>query len=117
MEYGLDAWHAELHQRGPDPPQGSSRRHPVRPGLRVFGKFHPAAVARRSRPRQALDTRADAGRRLAALRELARLLRLHVRTSRQEADVHGLRVRPRTRMESRSFARLAPSLAKEIRRH
>ena len=45
MEHGLDARHAELHQQGSDPPQASSRRHPVRPALRVLGKFHPAAVA------------------------------------------------------------------------
>ena len=45
MEHGLDARHAELHRQGSDPPQASSRRHPVRPALRVFGKFHPAAVA------------------------------------------------------------------------
>ena len=45
MEHGLDARHAELHQQGSDPPQISSRRHPVRPALRVLGKLHPAAVA------------------------------------------------------------------------
>ena len=45
MEYGLDARHAELHQQGSNPPQVSSRRHPVRPALRIFGEFHPAAVA------------------------------------------------------------------------
>ena len=45
MEHGLDARHAELHRQGSDPPQTSSRRHPVRPALCVFGEFHPAAVA------------------------------------------------------------------------
>ena len=45
MEHGLDARHAELHQQGSDPPQISSRRHPVRPALCVLGEFHPAAVA------------------------------------------------------------------------
>ena len=33
--------------------------------------------------------------------------------SRQEADVHGLRVRPGARMESRSFAGLAPARAEQ----
>ena len=46
----------------------------VRAALCVFGKFHPAAVARRSRARQALDPGPDARRRLAALRQSARLL-------------------------------------------
>ena len=38
----------------------------------------------------------DARRRLAALCQSARLLQLHVRPSRQEADVHGLRIRARS---------------------
>ena len=66
-----------------------------------FGEFRPAAVARRGGARQTLDPRPHAGRRMAALRQPARLLRLHVRPSRQEADVHGLRVRPGHRVEPR----------------
>ena len=38
--------------------------------------------------------RQDAGRRLAEVREPAGALRLHVRAARQEAAVHGQRVRP-----------------------
>ena len=43
----------------------------------------------------------DAGRRVAALRQRARLPGLHVRASRQEAAVHGLGVRPVRGVESR----------------
>src|SRR6478736_911755 len=73
-------------------PQVSSRRHPVRPALRILREFHPAAVPRRGRARQALDPRENARRRMAALRQPPGLLQLHVRPSRQEAVVHGMRV-------------------------
>ena len=96
VEHGVDARHPGLHLEGPDPSPPPSRQHPVRPALRVLRKLHPAAVARRGGARQALDPRPHAGRPVAALRQSARLLRLHVRPSRQEADVHGLRVRART---------------------
>ncbi|MDZ7653244.1 MAG: hypothetical protein U5L03_12205 [Burkholderiaceae bacterium] len=43
----------------------------------------------------------DARRRLAALRQPARLLRLHVGPPGQEAALHGLRVRPARRVEPR----------------
>src|SRR5208337_5560439 len=43
----------------------------------------------------------NAGRRMAALRQCARLLRLHVGPSRQEAVVHGPGIRPDQRMELR----------------
>ena len=48
---------------------------------------------------KALGGRQDARRRMAALRQRARLLRLHVGASRQEAAVHGPGVRPDQRME------------------
>jgi 1,4-alpha-glucan branching enzyme len=51
-------------------------------------------VARRSGARQGLAAGQDARRLLAALRQPARLLRLHVGTSRQEAAVHGPGIRP-----------------------
>ena len=50
-----------------------------------------------------------AGRPLAALRQSARLSRLHVDASRQEAPVHGRRVRPGARMEPRRAAGLVPA--------
>ena len=45
MEHGLDARHAEIYRQGSGVPEAPSRRHPVRPALRVFGEFHSAAVA------------------------------------------------------------------------
>ena len=56
---------------------------------------------RRGGARQGLAARQDARRPLAAVRQPARLLRLHVGPSRQEAAVHGRRVRPGARVEPR----------------
>ena len=44
----------------------------------------------------------DAGRSVAEVRQLAAAVCVHVRASRQEAAVHGRRVRPASRMESRA---------------
>ncbi len=58
----------------------------------------------------------DARRRMAALRQCARLLRLHVGPSRQEAAVHGPGVRPDERMElQRSICRGGCSTMRRIR--
>ncbi len=57
------------------------------------------------------------GDRVAAIRQFARLLLLHVRPSRQEADVHGLRVRPGQRMEPRRQPAVASARAAGARRH
>ena len=59
----------------------------------------------------------DAGRPLAALRQPARLSRLHVGASRQEAPVHGLRDRPAARMEPRRRTRLGPARRSSPCRH
>ena len=72
--------------------------------LRLHRELHPAVLARRSRARQGLDVRQDPRRRLAEGGHAARALRLHVRAPGQEADVHGLRVRPGARVELRSAA-------------
>ena len=61
--------------------------------LRVQRELRPAALPRRGGARQGLAHRQDAGRRVAEVRQPPRLLRLHVRPSRQEAPVHGRRVR------------------------
>ena len=51
----------------------------------------------------------DARRRLAAARQPARALRLHVGAPRQEAAVHGRRARPGAGVEPRAQPRLAPA--------
>ena len=65
MEHGLDERHAALHgaRSAASPPSPQPDHVLVR--VRVLGAFHPAAVARRSRARQALAARQDAGRRMA----------------------------------------------------
>ena len=83
-----------LHRAGADPPRVAPSRADLRPALRVLRKFRPAAVPRRSGPREGLADRQDARRPLAEVRKPARLFRLHVGPSRQEAPVHGRRVRP-----------------------
>ena len=75
-----------LSQVGPSPPH-------VLDALRLQRELHPAVLTRRSRARQGLDVRQGAGRPLAEGGDAARALRLHVRASGQEADVHGRRVR------------------------
>ena len=111
MEHGLDARHAAVHRARSDPPRLSSRRDHVRAALRVLREIHPAAVARRGRVRKGLADRQDAGRSLAEVREPARLLRIHVGASRQEAAVHGRRDRAMARMGSRRRDRLAGAAA------
>ena len=59
--------------------------------------------------RQARAARQDAGRRVAEVRDAARAVRLHVRAPREEAALHGRRVRAVARVESRSEPRLAPA--------
>ena len=86
-----------------------SQRADLRAALRLPRELHPAALARRGGARQGLADRQDAGRPLAALRQSARLLRLHVDASRQEAAVHGRRVRAGARVEPRRRPRLAPA--------
>ena len=109
VEHGLDARHAALHRARAHPSRLPPRRHHLRPALRLLGEVHPADLARRGRARQRLAAGQDAGRPLAALRQPARLSRLHVGPSRQEAAVHGLRDRPAARMEPRRRARLGPA--------
>ena len=75
--------------------------------VRLHRELRAAAVARRGGARQGLAARQDAGRRLAAVRQPALLLRLHVGAPGQEAAVHGRRVRPAARVEPRRRARLA----------
>ena len=79
-------------------------------GLYAFTReLRAAAVARRGRARQGLAARQDARRRLAALRQPAPAVRVHVRAAGQEAAVHGRRVRAVARVEPRRQPRLAPA--------
>ena len=117
VEHGVDARHARVRrQRSHLPPLGPQRSD-VLAALRVHRKFHPAVLARRGRARQARDARQDAGRHLAEAREPARALRLHVRPPRQEAHVHGLRVRAVARVEPRREPRLASAAIPRASRH
>ena len=109
VEHGLDARHAALHAAGSDPPPLPPPQPDLRAALRLLGEFHPAALPRRGGARQGLAARQDAGRPLAEIREPARLFRLHVGASRQEAAVHGRRVRPGAGVEPRHQPRLAPA--------
>ena len=85
--------------------------------LRVERELRPAALARRGRARQALTAREDARRPLAALRQPARALRLHVGAPRQAAPLHGRRVRTGERVErAGGLARLAPARRPRPRR-
>ena len=107
VEHGVDARHPGVHARGPAPPALPPQQDDLRNGLRLLGELRPAAEPRRGGARQGLDDRQDARRPLAALREPARLLRLHVDAPGQEAPLHGRRVRPGARVEPRHLARLA----------
>ena len=71
---------------------------------------------RRGRARQGLAAGEDAGRPLAAAGEPARAVRLHVGAPRQEAAVHGRRVRPGAEWSHASVARLAPARGPRPRR-
>ena len=83
----------ELLPARPDPPPLPPSRADLLARLRVERELHPPALARRGRARQGLDAREDAGRPLAAAREPALALRVHVVASRQEAALHGRRAR------------------------
>ena len=76
VEHGLDARHARLLPAGPDLPPLPPPRADVQPDVRVQRELHPAAVARRGRPRQGLAVPEDGRRdKLAEAREPARAVR------------------------------------------
>jgi 1,4-alpha-glucan branching enzyme len=62
-------------EEGPGAPQAPSSPDDLRPDLRLHGELHAADQPRRGRARQGLDAGQDAGQRLGALRQPARLLR------------------------------------------
>ena len=83
------------------------QRHHLQHAVRLHRKLRAAGVARRSGARQAIAGFQNARRRVAALRQRTRVSGLHVRASRQEAAVHGLRNRPDLGVESRRQPALA----------
>ena len=99
----------EYADQGSDLPALRAQRSHVLAAVRVHRKFHPPVLARRSGAREARHAGQDAGRRLAETGDAARAVRLHVRPSRQEAHVHGRRVRPVARVGSRREPGLAPA--------
>jgi hypothetical protein len=109
VEHGLDARHAAVHGARPDPPQPPPGRADLRADVRLQRELRAAAVARRGGARQGLAAGQDAGRPLAAVRQPAGLLRLHVGPPGQEAAVHGLRVCAAARVEPRHQPGLAPA--------
>ena len=102
--HGLDARHALLLRARAGAPQVPSPQPDLPHALRVRRELHAAALARRGRARQGLAARQDAGRRLAEVRQPAPAVRLHVRPARQEAALHGRRVRAVERVEPTSRA-------------
>ena len=99
VEHGLDARHAGLLQQGSGLPQVRPQPHHFQPAVRLHREFRAAHLARRSGPRQGLAAQQNARRRMAAVRQCARVSGLHVGASRQEAAVHGPGDRPARGME------------------
>ena len=78
-------------QRRPGAPPVAPPRAHLRAAVRVHRAVRAAAQPRRGRARQGLPARQDAGRRLAALRQPARAVRVDVGAARCAAAVHGRR--------------------------
>ncbi len=102
----LDARHARLSWPGPDPPEVPPQPADVPHDLRGKRELSPSAVARRGRPREVLARRQDAGRRVAEDGEPAAAARRPLHTARQEAPLHGRRIRTVARVVARPGARL-----------
>ena len=78
----------------PHLPQVPSQRHHLQPALRLPRELRAARLARRGGPRQRLAAEQNARRRVAPVRQRARLPGLHVGPPRQEAALHGPGNRP-----------------------
>ena len=116
VEHGLDERHAALRGVRPGPPALPPPARDLLVHVRVVGEVRAAGLARRSRARQGLAARQDAGRRMAEACQLPAAPRLHDGAPRQEAALHGLRVRAVARMARRAIARLAPARRREAPR-
>ena len=109
VEHGVDARHARVPAARAGAPALAPRPADVRPRVRVHREFRAAAVARRGRPRQGLAARADARRRVAAVRDAARVLRVHVGAIRARSCCSWARSSRRAGVELAAGARLAPA--------
>ena len=109
VEHGLDARHARLLRPRPGLPAVPPQRADLLDDLRLHRELHPPALPRRGRAREGIAAPEDARRPLAAAREPALAVRLHVGASGQEAAVHGRRAGAGARVEPRHLAGLAPA--------
>ena len=107
----------ELLPARSDPPPLPPPRADLLARLRVERELHPPALARRGRARQGLAAREDAGRPLAAAREPARALRVHVGAPRQEAALHGRRARDAVGVGAPGRAAVVAARARRARGH
>ncbi len=106
--HGLHARHSRLHVPGPDIPEVPPPAAHLPSHLRLLGELRAAPLPRRGGPRQGLPPRQDGRRGSRQVREPEASPRLHVRPARQEAPLHGRRVRPGAGVEPRPKPGLAP---------
>src|SRR5437588_228459 len=107
VEHGLDARHPQVFPAGPRAPQVSPQPPHLQHLVRLQRELRAAAVARRGGARQGLAHRQDARGRVAAVREPAPAVRLHVDPPGQEAVVHGRGIRAAARVAARGESRVA----------
>ena len=88
----------EYMSQGPGPPSLPPRPDDLRFPLRVDRELRAAPLPRRGGARQGVAARPDVGRPLAAVRQPPRLFGWMCALPRQEAPLHGGRVRPGRRM-------------------
>src|SRR5207247_7696568 len=107
--HGVDARLPPVHVARPSLPEVPPQRTDLPAGLRGGGELRAPPLPRRGRAREGVPARPDAGRRMAEIRPAARAVRLHVGPDREEAAVHGRRVRAVERMEPRTEPGLEPA--------
>ena len=109
VEHGLDARHARLLRADPVHRRWHHRELTFGLLYAFTRALRPAAQPRRGRARQGQPARQDARRRLAALRQPARAVRVDVGDARRAAAVHGRRARAVDGVERRRRAAVAPA--------